>query len=395
MIFSPRSPVLVGRDVSGKRRRICFVVASEITVTAFLIDPIRRAALQYDVCVALNTLHLRFLEPYNVDAEVVSVPLERKIRPLADLKALFALWQLFRVRRFDLVHSVSPKAGFLAMLAGFLARVPRRVHVFTGQVWVTHSGLPRLVLKSMDRLLVALATHILIDSRSQRDFLIAEKVVSATNSTVLGQGSISGVDAARFCPDREAFVAIRRELQVPDHGVLFLYLGRLSRDKGLLDLAAAFADLGRQRDDVWLVLVGPDEEGLASRIVQVCRDCIERVRIVAYTSQPERFMAAADVFCLPSYREGFGSVIIEAAACGVPAIASRIYGVTDAVADGVTGILHPPGDIAALTAAMARLAQDPQLRRELGNAARRRALADFQMAALTAALLGFYAKILN
>lgn len=381
--------------MSGERGRICFVVASEITATAFLIDQIRHAASQYEVCVALNTLNRCFLEPYNVNAEVVTVPLERKIRPLADLKALFALWRLFRMRRFDLVHSVSPKAGLLAMLAGFLAGVPRRVHVFTGQVWVNRTGLPRLILKSVDRLLAALATHNLIDSPSQRDFLLAQGVVFESRSTVLGRGSISGVDSKRFCPDRVAFAAVRRELRVPDQGVLFLYLGRLSRDKGLLDLAAAFAELGRQRHDVWLALVGPDEGGLASDIGQACRHCVERVRIVAYTRQPERFMAAADVICLPTYREGFGIVIIEAAACGVPAIASRIYGVTDAVVEGVTGILHPPGDVAALTAAMARLAHDPQLRRELGDAARRRALADFQMAALTSALLGFYEKILN
>ncbi len=381
--------------MNGERKRVCFVVASEITVTAFLIDQIRSAASQYDVCVAMNTHNRSLVKSYNVDAEVVTVPIERKIRPLADLRALFALWRLFRVRRFDLVHSVSPKAGLLAMLAGFLAGVPRRVHVFTGQVWVTRSGLPRLVLKSMDRLLAALATHNLIDSPSQRDFLLAEGVISKSKSTVFGQGSISGVDSGRFCPDREACATVRRELQVPDQGVLFLYLGRLSRDKGLFDLAAAFAELGRQRDDAWLVLVGPDEEGLASRIEQACQYGVDRVRLVAYTSQPERFMAAADVFCLPSYREGFGTVIIEAAACGVPAIASRIYGVTDAVVDGVTGILHAPGDIGALTAAMERLAHDPQLRRELGDAARRRAHADFQMTALTSALLGFYAKILN
>ena len=114
-----------------------------------------------------------------------------------------------------------------------------------------------------------------------------------------------------------------------------------------------------------------------------------------YTRQPERFMAAADVFCLPSYREGFGTVIIEAAACGVPAIASRIYGVTDAVIDGVTGILHAPGDTTALAAGMARLAAERQSRRALGEAARKRALADFPMAAMTAALLAFYAKMLD
>ena len=381
--------------MTPQRKRICLVVASEITATAFLLDQIREAALQYEVCVVLNTRDTSFLIPYGITAEVVAVPIERVIRPLADLRALIALWRLFRARRFDLVHSVSPKAGLLAMLAGFLAHVPRRLHVFTGQVWATRSGLARASLKAVDTLLAALATHILVDSPSQRDFLISAGVVSRDKSTVLAQGSISGVDPARFHPDAVASTAVRQELQIPAHGVLFLYLGRLNRDKGMLDLAAAFAQLCRQRDDVWLALVGPDEQGLEARITQLCAQCADRLRIVGYTSRPERFMAAADVFCLPSYREGFGTVILEAAACGVPGIASRIYGVTDAVVDGVTGMLFAPGDTIALAAAMARLAGDPTARRALGEAARARVLADFPMRTLTSALLAFYAKILN
>ena len=381
--------------MTGRLKRICFVVASEITATAFLLDQIRQAALQYEVCVALNTGDIFFLIRYGITAEVVPVPLERKIRPLADMRALFALWRLFRARRFDLVHSVSPKAGLLAMLASFLAGVPRRLHVFTGQVWATRSGIARESLKAVDTLLAALATHILVDSPSQRDFLVSAGVVSRDKSTVLAKGSISGVDPARFHPDSMAFTAVRQELRIPARGVLFLYLGRLNRDKGILDLATAFAQLCRQRDDVWLALVGPDEQGLQARIRQLCAQCADRLRMVDYTGQPERFMAASDVFCLPSYREGFGTVILEAAACGVPGIASRIYGVTDAVVDGETGILFAPGDTIALAAAMARLAGDPQLRRALGDAARGRALADFPMTALTSALLDFYAKILN
>lgn len=376
-------------------RRICFVVTSEITATAFLVDQIRSTASQYQVCVALNTNDPSFLDAYGISAEVVPFPIERRIHPFADLKALIILWRLFRSRRFDLVHSVTPKAGLLAMLAGFLAGVPRRVHVFTGQVWVTRTGFARLTLKWIDKLLAALATHIWVDSPSQRDFLLAERVVSADKSTVLAKGSISGVDPQRFRPDGAASAAIRSELVIPPDGVLFLYVGRLNRDKGIIELAAAFAALCRQRDDGWFILVGPDEERLRPRIEQLCHACYNRLRMVDYSDRPERFMAAADVFCLPSYREGFGSVIIEAAACGVPAIASRIYGVTDAVVDGMTGILYAPGNVDALTAAMARLAADPQLRRTLGEAARARALADFPMTTLTSALLGFYAKILN
>jgi len=381
--------------MKGTKPRVCFVVATEITVTAFLLDQIRTAAKTHDVCVALNTRNNAFLAPYEINVEVVPVAIERKIKPLADLAALFALYRLFCARRFDLIHSVSPKAGLLAMLAGFLAGVPRRLHVFTGQVWVTRRGLSRFFLKSLDRLLAALATHLLADSPSQRDFLVAEGVVTAAKCTVLGKGSISGVNTARFQPDAAARDMVRLELAVPADGVLFLYLGRLNRDKGIADLAAAFANLCRSRDDIWLALVGPDEENMATLAQQLCGAHADRLRLVDYTNTPQRYMAAADVFCLPSYREGFGTVVIEAAACGVAAIASRIYGLTDAVIDAETGLLHAAGDVATIETMMARLAGDRALRQRLGAAARNRACADFAMPVLTSALLVFYAKMLN
>jgi len=381
--------------MKGTKPRVCFVVATEITVTAFLLDQIRTAAKTHDVCVALNTRNNAFLAPYEINVEVVPVAIERKIKPLADLAALFALYRLFRARRFDLIHSVSPKAGLLAMLAGFLAGVPRRLHVFTGQVWVTRRGLSRFFLKSLDRLLAALATHLLADSPSQRDFLVAEGVVTAAKCTVLGKGSISGVNTARFQPDAAARDMVRLELAVPADGVLFLYLGRLNRDKGIADLAAAFANLCRSRDDIWLALVGPDEENMATLAQQLCGAHADRLRLVDYTNTPQRYMAAADVFCLPSYREGFGTVVIEAAACGVAAIASRIYGLTDAVIDAETGLLHAAGDVPAIESMMARLAGDRALRQRLGTAARNRACADFAMPVLTSALLAFYAKMLD
>jgi len=381
--------------MKGAKPRVCFVVATEITVTAFLLDQIRTAAKTHDVCVALNTRNNAFLAPYEINVEVVPVAIERKIKPLADLAALFALYRLFCARRFDLIHSVSPKAGLLAMLAGFLAGVPRRLHVFTGQVWVTRRGLSRFFLKSLDRLLAALATHLLADSPSQRDFLVADGVVTATKCTVLGKGSISGVNTARFQPDAAARDMVRLELAVPADGVLFLYLGRLNRDKGIADLAAAFANLCRSRDDIWLALVGPDEENMATLARQLCGAHADHLRLVDYTNTPQRYMAAADVFCLPSYREGFGTVVIEAAACGVAAIASRIYGLTDAVIDAETGLLHAAGDVATIETMMARLAGDRALRQRLGAAARNRACADFAMPVLTSALLVFYAKMLN
>ena len=141
-----------------------------------------------------------------------------------------------------------------------------------------------------------------------------------------------------------------------------------------------------------LVCVGPDEEGRAGDMQGLL--AADRYRCVGFTSQPERFMAAADIFCLPSYREGFGMVIVEAGAVGLPAVASRIYGVTDAVEDGVTGILFPPGDEKALISALARLVEDVELRQAMGNAARVRALRDFAELDLTQGLMAFYGKML-
>ncbi len=381
--------------MNPKRHRICYVVSSEITVSAFLRGPIRHAGASYDVTVVINTGNPEFLAQLGLTATLQAIAIERRIAPWRDARALLALYRLFRRERFHLVHSVSPKAGLLAMLAGRLARVPVRVHTFTGQVWVTRTGFTKWFLKLMDRLIVVFATHVLVDSPSQREFLLAQRVVSADKSWVLGKGSISGVDVARFKPDPHMRDSLRRELGYRDNDVVFLYLGRLNRDKGVLDLTAAFARVPPVADNARLLVVGPDEDGAKAAMRDALGNTTAQVRFVDYTDRPQDYMGAADVFCLPSYREGFGTVIIEAAACGVPAIASRIYGIIDAVVDGVTGILIAPGDVAALTAAMAQLANDPQRRRALGEAARKRALADFPASALTSALAVFYAKILN
>lgn len=373
--------------------KVCFVVASPMTAIAFLMPHLRELESRHVVRLAVNTDDPELLQRRGLNIPVDGIPIERPIRIAQDLRALLELYRLFRLRRFDVVHSVTPKAGLLTALAGWSARVPIRVHIFTGQVWATRTGPSRWLLKSMDRLIVRLVTHVLVDSGSQRDFLVDEGVVDERRIRVLAHGSISGVDTKRFRPNIEARRRIREELRIPIDGLMVLFLGRMNRDKGIADLAEAFARLAARVPKTWLVLVGGDEDGMTEVVRGACSAVLDQVRFVDFTDVPERYVAAADVFCLPSYREGFGSSVIEAAACGVPAVASRIYGVTDAVEDNVTGLLHPPGDVDAIVAGLEALLTDTALREQMGRAALERTTRLFEQSVVTGALLDFYDQV--
>jgi glycosyltransferase involved in cell wall biosynthesis len=370
------------------RSRLCFVVSVPLAAKAFLSAHLTALNGLYNIDLVTNYTNSSELESMAAYINPVSIDIRRRVSPLADLAALVRLFQLFRREGYAAVTSVTPKAGLLSMMAAWLARVPVRIHVFTGQVWATRSGWQRRLLKASDWLMARLATHVLADSPSQSEFLAAEGIVSAARIGVLGKGSICGVDGGRFYPDASRRSQVRHAHGLPESAVVFLFLGRLNRDKGVLDLAEAFAQLGDP--DAWLLVVGPDEAGMQAEMQRRMGAAVERCRFVGYTEQPEDFMAAADVFCLPSYREGFGMVVIEAAAAGLPAIASRIYGVTDAVEEGITGVLHTPGAADEIAQAMALLLNDAALRARMGDAARVRALRDFSQQAITRAWVDFY-----
>lgn len=376
------------------KSKICIVVAAPLTLKAFMLGHLRALAGSAEVTVVANFTLEDEAFSWPTEISRVAIPIARPIAPWSDLSALFALLRLFRRQRFDLVHSITPKAGLLAMLAAWLAGVPLRLHTFTGQVWATRAGPMRSLLKNADRLIAQLATHVLADSAAQRAFLIAQGIVAASRSTVLARGSICGVDTARFRPDPGARERIRRSHAIPADALVFLNLGRINRDKGLLDLAQAFAEVGRAYPHAHLLLVGPDEDKLGAALVSAAGPCASRMHSAGLTDRPQEYFAAADVFCLPSYREGFGTAIIEAAAAGVPAIGSRIYGVTDAIIEGETGLLFEAGNVRQLAEGMRTLAGEAGSRARMGQAARERALRDFSAAAVTAALLEYYARLL-
>lgn len=373
--------------------RIFFVSSQKMSVIAFMKPHLRSLNSKYSLSVFVNDRDVHFLS--DIDVPVFYAQIERSIRPFYDIKGLFSLFLAFFKEKPQAVHSVTPKAGLLAMTAAWLARVPVRVHSFTGQVWVTRRGPMRWLLKSADKCIAAMATDVLVDSPSQRTFLIAQGVVSEKRSAVLGAGSICGVNTQRFCPDLAARQSVRAELGTANNAVVCLYLGRLNHDKGVLDLARAFAQVASTNRNAELWVVGPDEAHWFDQMQALLGDAMRQVKRVGFTPEPERFMKAADLFCLPSYREGFGSSVIEAAACGVPALASRIYGLTDAVAEGKTGWMHEAGNVGDLTEQLGALLSNPEELAARGQAARHYAETVFAEEAITGAMVHFYKKRLN
>jgi glycosyltransferase involved in cell wall biosynthesis len=279
------------------------------------------------------------------------------------------------------------------MVAARLAGVKWRIHTFTGQVWANKVGIRRWVLKILDRILVDNATFVMADSRSQRAFLIDNKVVAPWKIGVLADGSFSGVNLERFTFDPKAREEIRTSFGVPGDAIAFIFLGRLNRDKGLVDLADAFERVAPRDNRIHLMIVGFDDGGFDQKFSVLAQRFTGRVHRADFTDHPEKYLSAGDVFCLPSYREGFGSALIEAAAIGLPAIASRIYGITDAVEDGVTGILHKPGSGREIAEAMWLLISDEHLRRKMGEAARKRVAEKFSETRITGAFLKFYQEM--
>ena len=379
--------------MAARKKKICFVTAADISVKTFLLEHIIELSKFYQITVVTNTDDLSFLAKENINANVININFSRKINFINDVICFVKLIFVFLRFRFDAVHSVTPKAGLLAILASIVLLVPVRIHTYTGQVWVLSSGIKRIIFKSIDKLIGILSTHNIIDSPSQRNFLFDEKIISKDKALVFGLGSIAGVNLQKFKKNTNQVYCVKDELGLPDDAFVFMYLGRLVRDKGILDLAEAFNQLSLK--NTYLVFVGPDEGGYSERIKAINSFKSGYLRFIGFTNEPGKYLACANVLCLPSYREGFGSVIIEAAAMGVPAIASNIYGITDAVVDHTTGILHEPGDVNGIRNAMNLLQGDPIYLAKLGFEACSRVGREFDSKKITAEWVKFYKHVIT
>lgn len=325
-------------------------------------------------------------------ARVHEIPIARPIAPLADLVSLWRLWRLMRRERFTLVHASTPKGGLLGTLAAWLTRVPVRVYTLRGLPLAVATGFKRRVLWWTDWLAMRLATHVTAISPSLRQEAIELGLVPARKCVVIGGGSSNGIDADRFTRRRPAADApLRRDWNIPRDALAIGFVGRIVRDKGVVELEAAWRKLRDRFAQAYLVLVGTPEpqDPVADDVMQRLR-ADERVRLPGWYDDTVACFEALDLLVLPTYREGFGNVYLEANAMELPVVGTAITGVRDAVADGRTGLLVPPRDAAALADAIERLLSDAALRARMGRAGRERAVHDFRPEAIWEGMFALY-----
>ena len=301
--------------------------------------------------------------------ERIAIPIRREIAPLADVISLFRLWLLIVRCRPDLVEFSTPKAGLLGTFAAMLCGVPRRVYMLRGLKCETASGFKRNLLIIAERVASACAHVVLCNSKSLRDQALALRITRARKLRLLGEGSSNGVDIERFSPGHSA---VRSRLGIPHDAKIVGFVGRLTRDKGLPELVEAFDIILCAEPSAHLLLVGwfdAAEDALSPDL----RSHILRhpnIDCTGFVSDTTPYYRAMDVLVLPTWREGFPNVVLEAAATGIPVVTTDCTGARDSVISEVTGFMVPPGYPDAIAEFVLKILRDPERQRRMGRAAR-------------------------
>ena len=321
----------------------------------------------------------------------------RQISPIQDLISLVKLYLFFRKEKPHIVHSITPKAGLLSMIAARLAGVPIRMHTFTGLIFPTSTGLKRKILIWMDRLLCRMATHIYPEGNGVRNDLIQFGITNKPLK-ILGNGNVNGIDLAFFDPDlytADDRLATRGKIGIGERDFVFVFVGRLVTDKGISELVGAFDRLAAEIGNVSLLLVGPRESDLTPLpdATEAIINRHSRIFTTGFQNDIRSYLYAADVFVFPSYREGFPNVVLQAGAMGLPSIVTDINGSNEIVEDGRNGVIVPPRNADALRKAMSDLAGDADAVGRMRMHAREMIASRFSQEHVWEALLTEYSRL--
>ena len=331
---------------------------------------------------------------------VFSLELTRKITPIKDIAAVFKLYRFLKKEKPSIVHTHTPKAGIVGMTAAWFAGVPNRLHTVAGMPLMEASGFKRKVLNFVEKLTYRFATEVYPNSKGLYDFIIAENFTKASKLSIIGNGSSNGIDTKYFDPvsySENDKISLRDKLKIPQGHFLYIFVGRLVKDKGINELITAFSKLSDSNNTISLLLVGPFENDLDPLLPETLSTIEKHPNIytVGYQSDVRPYFSIADALVFPSYREGFPNVVMQAGAMGLPSIVTDINGCNEIIAYGKNGLIIPPKDTQALYNSIKQLSTQPSLFANLKANSREMITSRYERQQVWDALLFEYQRLLG
>ncbi|MDB4424345.1 glycosyltransferase family 4 protein [Akkermansiaceae bacterium] len=336
----------------------------------------------------------------NENCNHLVVPLTRKITPLKDLFAVLRLYILLRQKRPEIVHTHTPKAGIVGMIAAYLAKVPIRLHTVAGLPLVEAVGLKRIVLRFVEELTYKLSTKVYPNSLGMKEIILKNRFTTEDKLRVIGNGSSNGIDTSYFDPEMFSVKeneGLRRYLGIRMKDFVYIFVGRIVTDKGINELVAAFNKLSAREENVKLLLVGPYEEDL-DPLRKKSRAIIRRnkkIICVGYQSDVRPYYSISDCLVFPSYREGFPNVVMQAGSMGLPSIVSDINGCNEIIKNKENGIIVEVKDSSSLLREMKNIYQDEGYLKEIKLNARNIIKNKYEQNRIWELLLKEYRQFLN
>lgn len=372
-----------------KKKKIIRATTVPTSLDTFCREQLRELNERYEVVAVSSPLPELEVVANREGVRTIAVKMERHISPWSDLKSLIKMIYVFAKERPWMVHSMTPKAGLVCMVAAWITRVPKRVHTFTGLVWPTATGIKRKILMTTDRILCACATHIIPEGNGVKRDLI-EGGITRKPMRVLANGNVRGIDLVHY--NRTSQVMEEAEKIRKEGVTTFIFIGRVVRDKGMHELVDAFVRLHKLHSNTRLILVGrvePELDPLNAETQQVI-DAHDAVEAVGNQKDVRPWLAASDVLAFPSYREGFPNVVIEAGALGLPSIVSDINGCNEIIIPNENGVIIPSKDADALYEAMLEMHVNETDRMRMASNARKSMATRFDCHIVRRALYDFY-----
>lgn len=345
------------------KKKVIRVSAVALSLKILLKGQLRFLNEKFDVIGLASPDGILDSLPASEGIKVIGIKIVRKISIISDILSLFKLILCFLKEKPTIVHSITPKAGLLTMVAGYISRVPIRIHTFTGLIFPTEKGFKKLLLMNMDRVTCFCATDIVPEGEGVKRDLIKNKI-TLKEISVLGNGNVNGIDTnfySREAVNKSLIIELRNKLLIDDDDIVFSYVGRIVRDKGVHELIEAFTKLNKRYLKSKLIIVGSFEDDY-DPIDKYVRDLIlnhQNIKFLGFQDDVRPYLALSQIFVFPSYREGFPNVVMQAGAMGLPSIVTNINGSNEIIIDGVNGFIVNVKNTLELENAMHYMVKNP------------------------------------